>query len=148
MKMPPESLDALVQPEFSFLSELGYEYRNATIESTEALGPYLECEYFNKCLQRSILIVLIWSVSPATRDVLVVHLGSGSRTFSLFEYLEHIKASENQVKALELHIQVGSPGERVRNVLRSSAELLQKELLRVIQGLEWKDVPFDWCGYK
>lgn len=148
MDMSPEMLDEIVRSEFSFLREIGYEYRNATLECTEALGPYLECEYRSDRLQRSVVTALIRSVSPATRDVLMVHLGYGNRTFSLPDYLKHIKASKAQIKALELHTQVGTPAERVRNVLRASAELLQTKLLRVIQGMEWKDVPFDWCGYK
>lgn len=148
MELSPEALDALITGHMRFLSNSGYLYEKAHTKNNELLGSYLECSYCNTKLGITLEMNLFLANNPGTRDVLVFHLSRGNKTFSLTEYLKYTGASEAQIEEIGLYAQKGSLDQRVEKVLSSAAIHLQGELLGVVNGKEWVDVPIDWGDYK
>jgi hypothetical protein len=142
------TLDVQVPKVFEPLFRNGYQYQKAKIDSTPALGAYVEAFFHNAELSRSLRVCYL-PPCPPHPDALLVHIDNGATdSFAIGNFLRHIEAPTTDVEVIKLGNYQGDFPTRLSACLTAVKGVLDKHLEPVISGKEWKHVPINWMGLK
>ena len=141
-------LDAQVLKTFDPLFRDGYQYQKAKIDSTPALGEYVEASVHNSKLSRSLRVCYL-PPCPPHPDALVVHIdNSASDSFAIGNYLRHVGAPTTDIEVIKLGNYQGDFPTRLAACLTAVKGVLDRHLEPIILGKEWKHIPINWMKLK
>jgi hypothetical protein len=138
------TLELEVQKAFLSYIEYGYKHVEAKIESSKALGTYLNSRFLAAAIGREISISY-FSKGKSEHGTLVVHIRN--RNVDSFEVADGMRqkgAPEDEILRLSLHTLTGTTQERIGLALAAARMGLDKYMLEVVQGKEWFQVPINW----
>jgi hypothetical protein len=141
-------LDMLVKRAFEYLLPTGFQYLGTALNSTAALGEYLEAVMRNPTTKRQIRAVYLppYESFPAALRVFLEH--GGRDAFALDDFIRYRGAAPEEVESLKLSNYQGNLEERLSACLCAAKAAMDKYAERIVSGSEWTHVPMDWKGIK
>lgn len=132
---------------FSFLRSFGFSLESTRIVESRLLGDSLLLVFSAKAGFRKIDITFYAGSSRAPASITIVVRNNRGRSFLLADFLK----AEGKGDLASHFIAAGGETDLrplISNAAKTFREICDDDLKPIIAGPGWKDVPFDWKGYR
>jgi len=133
---------------FGDLATQGFQVLPVSNTTAKLIGETLVSSVVNAKLGRGIRLTLLHAVSGTEALSSFLYRPEGVGGFALGDFLKHIKAPAQTIRALDLAAQPGDLSQRLEASLNVMRTVVDQHLLAALLGGQWPSVPVDWGDYK
>lgn len=126
------------------LNKLGFDGPKVEIESDELTGDWLVMKYSS--MEAGRIIDISYRCNWRGLAIFIFVISNDGKRISITDWLK-FNYSNFPINFLA-DIDSMSEHEFIERFCHDFCKLCENELSRILSGVSWQDIPFDWMGYK
>jgi|JI6StandDraft_1071083.scaffolds.fasta_scaffold76180_2 hypothetical protein len=143
-----EIFSAEVKKIFGVLETKGFQFQNASIKHTDAIGDYAEILVSNRSTGKRLAFMYAPARNIRPEAISIFLQNDSGDMFSISDFLVHKKINPLLRRSISLVNYHGALEEKFAGALRASKEIIFQYLESHLFGSEWDSIPIQWGGLK